>query len=87
MKKMKPSEYDVVRIIALSSASRPVTGTESVLRQPAVGDTGTVVYIGGENTDHPLYTVECVNEEGYTVWLADFDGCEIELEIRYKGCS
>ncbi|UCD84281.1 MAG: hypothetical protein JSU92_13545 [Deltaproteobacteria bacterium] len=78
-KNMTLREYDVVRIVALSSPSRHVDGTEAVLRQPVVGDTGTIVNITGEDTDHPLYTVECVNSEGYTVWLADFDATEIEL--------
>jgi hypothetical protein len=35
-----------------------------------VGDTGTIVLV--PETPDILFSVECVDEDGFTVWLADF---------------
>ena len=51
-------------------------------RAPQVGDTGTLVYA----YDVTSFTVECVNTDGTTVWLADFFAEELEfLEERNRG--
>jgi len=44
-------------------------------RPPQVGDVGTIVFA----YDLTSFAVECVNDNGMTVWLADFFGEELEL--------
>ena len=68
------STYDVVRVVRLENPDRPYDGTEGVSRPPRIGDVGTVVFEDGGD----LFQVECVDNEGMTVWLADFDKSEIE---------
>jgi hypothetical protein len=60
-------ELDAVKIVKLLKANRPFDGTEGVKRPPHFGDIGAIVHFGKE-----VCTVECVDSEGYTVWLADF---------------
>ena len=47
------------------------------MREPRVGDIGTICH---EHTSDSaaLLVVEMVNQEGLTVWLADFDRDELE---------
>jgi elongation factor Tu len=68
-------EYDVVRVTALEVSDRYYDGTEGVRRPPAVGDHGTVVHVfpGAARV-----TVESVNDDGATLWLADFSSGELE---------
>ncbi|MBK6696896.1 MAG: hypothetical protein IPG50_32640 [Myxococcales bacterium] len=47
------------------------------MRQPRVGDLGTIVNVLGENA----FTVECVDEGGLTLWLADFLTEELEARL------
>jgi hypothetical protein len=68
-------ELEVVRVAQLSGSTRPVIGSGTSIRQPAVGDIGTVVAVLGGGA---MYTVECVNEDGLTDWLCDFERSEIE---------
>jgi hypothetical protein len=68
------SEIDVVVIRKLVSSSRPVDGTAGLVRQPVVGDAGTIVQVLAPHR----FTVECVEEgTGCTIWLADFDAGEL----------
>ena len=61
-------EFDVVVVRTLLTATRNVTGTDRVMRQPRIGDQGSIVHIlGTENC-----IVECVDSSGLTPWLADF---------------
>jgi hypothetical protein len=76
------NEYDVVEIRRLRQPSRAYDGTDGVMREPKVGDRGVVVHILGEDEEEMKYVVECVNPEGFTVWVADF--WEGELEKSYE---
>lgn len=69
-------EYSIVRIVRLlPNEDRFIDRSEGIKRQPEVGDSGTIVHI---NEPGKSYIVECCDEEGQTIWLADFD--ELELE-------
>lgn len=74
----KINELDMVRVVRLEGGpTRPVDGTPGAVRQPAIGDTGTVVAsleAGGVRK----YIVECVDDAGMTAWLGDFGEGEIE---------
>jgi hypothetical protein len=72
------STYDIVKIVRLNKPNRHYDGTNGVSRPPRVGDTGTIVY--GDDSD--AFQVECVNEDGLTVWLAEFHSSEIERLYR-----
>jgi uncharacterized protein DUF4926 len=76
-------ELDVVVVRALRSSTRHVAGTDTVKRQPVVGDEGAVVHVLAPGN----YIVECVNSSGYTVWLCDFVEDELAappLDWRYS---
>lgn len=66
-------DYTTVKVKQLLTANREFTGTNSVSRSPRVGDMGTVLESHEGN-----YTVESVDPEGFTVWLADFEPDELE---------
>ncbi len=68
------SSYDIVRIVRLEKSNRPYDGTAGVSRPPQIGDLGTVVFEDGGD----LFQVEYVDDNGMTIWLADFDKSEIE---------
>ena len=74
-------ELDVVRVIGLERSGREFTGTETVARAPRVGDEGTIVYSSG--VDGAPFTVEMVDDDGLTVWVADFALSELELLWAY----
>jgi hypothetical protein len=71
-------EYDAIKICSLREPNRSYDGTEGIMREPRVGDTGTVVDVLGEHSKGMMYVVECVNPEGNTVWLADFWESELD---------
>ena len=71
-------EYDIVKISSLREPNRACDGTESVMREPRVGDKGIVVHVLGKDSEEMKYIVECVNPEGFTVWVADFWEGELE---------
>ena len=70
-------ELDEVKVVRLATSIRDVDGTERVRRQPKVGDLGTVVRVLSRPSGPPGYYVESVNDEGLTVWLAEFEGDEL----------
>ena len=74
---MKFNELDVVRIIRLNKPVREIDGTPDIMRQPQIGDNGAIVNIMKSNQG-TIYTVENVDSEGFTIWLADFTQEEIE---------
>ena len=71
-------EYDIVKICSLREPGRSYDGTQGVMREPQVGDRGVVVYILGKDNEEMRYVVECVNAEGFTIWVADFWESELE---------
>jgi hypothetical protein len=45
-----------------------------------MGDIGTIVHISpGIQGVSPWYIIECLNKNGFSVWLADFTLDEFEL--------
>ena len=71
-------EYAVVRVVRLQQAHRHWLSSEGVGRPPQIGDTGTIVHIYALHDPATPYIIECVDDEGLTIWLADFDRDEIE---------
>jgi hypothetical protein len=71
-------ELDVVRVRQLLQPERHFDGTEGCKRPPRVGDRGTIVFVQAERGGPACYTVEMVDADGYTVWLADFEADELE---------
>jgi len=71
-------ELTLVLVTRLLEPTRPFQGTDTVCRLPQIGDIGTVVSVlvgrGGETK----YIVECVDQNGLTLWLSDFDREELE---------
>jgi plasmid stabilization system protein ParE len=67
-------EHDVVRVVRLLSPTREAGGTAQVSRQPRVGDVGTIVHVLGPHS----FIVECVDTQGLTAWIADFEAEELE---------
>ena len=72
-------ELDVVRVVHLADPARAYDGSEASRRPPRIGDTGTVVHVLGPGAS---YLVECVREDGYTIWLAEFHAAELDLVTR-----
>ena len=68
--------YTRVRVSRLLTPQRAVSGSGASVRQPQVGDTGTVVEYFG-NLEGATYLVESVDAEGATVWLAEFSAQEL----------
>ena len=67
-------ENDCVKIIKLLRANRRFDGTETVKRAPHINDVGVIVHLN-EN----FCIVENVDDDGYTIWLADFLIEELEI--------
>lgn len=73
--------YDHVRVVNLKIADRPYVGTAGFMRPPRIGDIGTVVRgYKPEDLTAPLI-VENKDENGATLWLAEF--ARDELEVVY----
>ena len=71
-------EYDVVQVIKLIQSDRHYDGNAGVKRPPQIGDCGTIVHIPPEpNSEWCI--VECLDKDGFTIWLADFTADELEL--------
>ena len=71
-------EHDVVRVAQLIQSDRHHDGTAGVKRPPHVGDCGAIVHIPtGSNSEWCI--VECVDKDGFTIWLADFAADGLEL--------
>ena len=71
-------EYDVVRVTRLKEPSRSFDGSAHSRRPPQVGDTGAIVHRFGSGRS----AVESVDDDGFTVWLADFDDDELEITVE-----
>lgn len=70
--------YDVVRVTVLSRRIDR-DGWRINVRDPQVGDTGTVVDIAKVAGHPPLFVVESVAPDGNTIWLADFTPEELVI--------
>lgn len=66
--------YSTVRVVRLNKSDREFDGTEGVKRAPRIDDIGTVVHVLSPED----VIVECVDAEGYTIWLADFRVNELQ---------
>ena len=75
-------EYDVVRIARLLKADRFYSGTEGVMRPPALGDLATICHENAPFDPIGSVVVEMVDRDGNTIWLADFAKEELELIQR-----
>lgn len=74
------AEGQTVRVKALKKLSRKISGTQGVLRQPAVGDEAEVV-----DATRPIdpavpqvVTAAMIDEQGRLIWQADFEPDELE---------
>ena len=70
-------EFAVVRVAAVRDRARIAQGTEGILREPRLGDIGTVVHRHPRTSGINAYEVECVGQEGHTIWLATFTHDEL----------
>jgi hypothetical protein len=77
---MSLKEFDVVRVVKLLTPNRHIDGSQRVMRQPRVGDIGTIVHVLNDAGLESAYLVEAVNPDGLTLWLADFLHTELALE-------
>lgn len=73
-------EYDTVRVTRLARPDREYDGTPGHARPPAVGDSGTIVHEYDPDDPTAPVVVECVDAEGHTIWLADFERSELTGE-------
>ena len=75
--------HETVRIVQLLNDNRDVAGTYGHVRDPEVGDTGTVVF------EFPApdqrVTVEMKDGESHTLWFADFTRDELEFAPAGEG--
>ena len=79
------NEYDVVRVakLRLSRESRAIMGSPDILREPQIGDIGTIlISYGGQSN---AFIVECCDDMGRSFWVADFLTEELELVNKYIG--
>ena len=77
-------EYDVVRVAVLKERDRSFDGSDGVKRPPQTGDMATVCHEYEPDDLTATVAVEMVNEDGLTIWLADFDRDELELVSRHQ---
>lgn len=66
-------EYDIVQVIKLAPPVRPFDGTEPVRRPPKVGDVATICHEYNPEDPTAMVVVEMVDDDGFTVWVADFE--------------
>ncbi|HXH48873.1 MAG TPA: hypothetical protein VNM47_05960 [Terriglobia bacterium] len=75
-------EHDIVRVTKLVDTSRKFDGTEGVRRPPRIGDIGAICHGYDPKDANAPVVVEMVDNEGLTLWLADFQRDELELVRR-----
>ena len=76
---LKLRAFDVVRVVRLLEPDRSFDGSESVRRAPRIGDVGTIVHEYDPSRSDAPVSVEMLDGNGMTVWLADFRREELEL--------
>ena len=67
-------ELNILKVNKFLRENRRFDGTETVKRPPQIGDVGTIVYYNEKGC-----IVENVDDDGYTIWLADFLIEELEV--------
>ena len=72
-------EYDTVQVARLDTDDRAYQGTEGICRPPCVGDVATICHEYEPSNARAAVAVECVDENGRTIWLADFSRDELKL--------
>jgi hypothetical protein len=75
-------EYDIVRVTKLIDPARKFDGTKGVLRPPQIGDVATICHEYDPMDPNAPVMVEMVDNEGLTLWIADFKRNELELVKR-----
>jgi hypothetical protein len=75
-------EYDVVRVVRLANPDRFYDGTETVMRPPRIGDVATICHENEPCDPSGSVVVEMVDQDGMTIWLANFARDELELVGR-----
>jgi hypothetical protein len=73
-------EYDIVRVVRLNRPDRPFCG--NARRAPQLGDLATIVHEHSPQDRDGDVAAEMVDENGDTVWLADFEKSELALVKR-----
>lgn len=75
-------ECDVVRVVELHAPDRAFLGTKPIRRPPRVGDVAVIVHEHEPDDPTGDVAVEILDDNGYTVWLADFEKRELEFVKR-----
>ena len=70
-------QYDVVKVTDQFKTRGAGDGWAVSKRAPLVGDVGTIVEVLTKPGFGECYVVECVAQDGSTVWLADFAADEL----------
>ena len=73
-------QFDVVKIISIHKENI-VSGSAQNMRRPKIGDLATIIEI---YQDPKGYELECVDNDGNTIWISAFSLTEIELELVKK---
>lgn len=73
------NEHDVVCVAALKAPGRSFHGAEGVKRIPCVGDVGAVIRAHYALDNEYAYSIECIDADGQTLWVADFFASELRL--------
>lgn len=73
-------ELDIVKVMRLLEPNRLFSGTEGAKRSPRVGDLATIVHVLEPEC---AFIAEAVDDEGYTLWVADFRFEELQLETKH----
>ena len=71
-----------MKVVFLLQPNRPFDGSAGIRRPPRAGDIGAIVHDYGSKGSIGPFVVEMVNQDGLTVWLADFEADELELVSR-----
>ena len=77
-------EYDTVRVTKLLSAVREFSGSTGVSRPPRVGDVAIICHQYDPHDPSAAVGVEMVDQDGMTIWFADFVPDELEFISRRK---
>jgi hypothetical protein len=74
-------ELDVVEVTMLLEPNRRFSGTEGAKRAPRISDLATIVHVLEPGR---AFIAEAVDDEGYTLWVADFCAEELKLKTKYR---
>ncbi len=89
---MEFTQYEVVQVSKLLKAPDAYEGWSRNRRPPQIGDIGTIVEVLKAEGIRDCYVVESVDQDGFTIWLCDFDKSELavpdpEIYSRWVGLS